>query len=335
MELDAIRRYLAGASSPSEADAVRAWMATDPDAAAFVEALRSIVQPVQPASAQDWKTDAGWRQLVADAPGLAQPPRGGRHFALVPRRSAIRAGAWAVAAGALVAVAVVSSVIARGGRSARLYATATGERKAVTLMDGTRVTLAPASRIELPADYGKAGREMSLDGEALFEVVHDAAHPFRVRSGQVVTEDIGTRFAIRAWDNEATVQVAVVEGAVGVGAGHDRPLLGVGRPLAPGDIATIADTAVAIAHHADVDAAVAFASGKLVFSDEPLHEALVDVARWYGVAVTLSDPAAADRPVRGSFDAASLSVVLDAIAGQAGVRWTRAGDAIAVVANGH
>ena len=98
MELDAIRRYLAGASSPSEADAVRAWIAADPDAAAFVDALRSIVQPVQPASSRDWKTDAGWRRLVADAPGLVQPPRSGRHFALVPRQSAIRVGAWAVPA---------------------------------------------------------------------------------------------------------------------------------------------------------------------------------------------------------------------------------------------
>ena len=97
-----------------------------------------------------------------------------------------------------------------------MYATAAGEREAVTLVDGTRVTLAPTSRLQLPADYGQAGREMTLEGEALFEVMHNAAHPFRVRSGRVVTEDIGTRFAVRAWDNGAAVQVAVVEGRVGV-----------------------------------------------------------------------------------------------------------------------
>ena len=113
------------------------------------------------------------------------------------------------------------------------------------------------------------------------------------------------------------------------------PTTATAHLLTPGDLATVTDTAFAVAHHADVDAAVAFASGKLVFADEPLHEALVDVARWYGVTVSLADPAAGDRRVRGSFDAAPLSAVLDAITGQAGVRWMRVGGAVAVVANSH
>src|ERR1700676_3625297 len=55
----------------------------------------------------------------------------------------------------------------------RTYATVAGERAELRLSDGTRVRLAPASRLSVSADYGTDRRDVYLDGEAYFDVVHD------------------------------------------------------------------------------------------------------------------------------------------------------------------
>ena len=89
---------------------------------------------------------------------------------------------------------------------------------AVTLRDGTRLVLWPASRLRIPSDFGLRTRSVELQGEAYFAVVHDASHPFVVTAHGVVTRDVGTAFDIRAYADDPGVRVAVAEGEVAVNA---------------------------------------------------------------------------------------------------------------------
>lgn len=100
----------------------------------------------------------------------------------------------------------------------REYATHVGERRIVLLQDGTRLTLGPLSRVRIAPDYGRRSREVTLNGEAYFAVVHDSRHPFAVLTNNVTITNVGTEFNVRGYNGE--VRVAVAKGEVMIGEGR-------------------------------------------------------------------------------------------------------------------
>ncbi|WP_204309887.1 FecR family protein, partial [Klebsiella michiganensis] len=72
------------------------------------------------------------------------------------------------------------------------YRTAAGERREVALTDGSKMILNGDTRVAMI----DARHAELIEGEALFEVRHDAAHPFIVKTGDVTLEDAGTVFNV-------------------------------------------------------------------------------------------------------------------------------------------
>jgi transmembrane sensor len=202
----------------------------------------------------------------------------------------------------------------------REYVTRPGQRETVTLLDGTQLTLAPASRLQLSSEYGRPNRDVTLDGEAVFGVVHDAQHPFTVRAKGIETTDIGTRFCVRAYMGEAAVRVAVADGRVVLsrrGRGRSRPAPTATRgaePVMAGDVATVTDTSLAITHVTSTPDDLAWADGWLAFRETPMRDAVADLGRWYDVDVRLADPSLATRRITASLHDEPLPKVLSAVA---------------------
>lgn len=118
-------------------------------------------------------------------------------------------------AGALAAAsaAVVATVGWRLFDNVELHRTGVGERRLVTLADGSRVTLNTASTVEL-AFTDKVRRVRLVRGEALFEVAHDSRRPFLVEAGAARFRAIGTAFNVRLRPD--VVELTVTQGVVGV-----------------------------------------------------------------------------------------------------------------------
>ena len=83
------------------------------------------------------------------------------------------------------------------------------------LPDQSTVWLSPHSTITYPRKFAGRFRDVKLAGEAFFEVTKDAAHPFIINSGELLTKVWGTSFRVRAYKN-APAEVAVVTGKVSV-----------------------------------------------------------------------------------------------------------------------
>lgn len=90
----------------------------------------------------------------------------------------------------------------------------TNQRKQIQLPDGTRVWLSPNSKLDYPAQFKESERQVSLTGEAFFEVTHDARHPFTIKSGRLSTTVLGTSFNVMAYTQQHTINVTLVTGKV-------------------------------------------------------------------------------------------------------------------------
>jgi transmembrane sensor len=280
---------------------------------------------------ESWDVDAIWSRVRArtvDAAVDGEEPTEPAERVRAPQRPHARITAYAAAAVLLVAVGA-GAWTARsrgwfGGAAADslpgLYHTSRGQYATVRLADGSEVTLAPESRLTISARFVEGAREVSLDGEAIFSVRHDATRPFKVRARGALVQDIGTRFDLRAYAGDATVTVAVVEGAVALSisradSGGARRADAKAMVLASGEVGTLDANGNAI--HKRTSGAAAYldwASGRLSFAARPLPEVLSTIGRWYDFDIRVSDARLARRLVTAEFSRQSSSEMLDALA---------------------
>jgi ferric-dicitrate binding protein FerR (iron transport regulator) len=92
----------------------------------------------------------------------------------------------------------------------------------VNLPDGSSVILKKHARISYPTAFAADRREVTLRGEAFFEVVKNPAQPFFVYAGSMVTKVKGTSFSIKANDDDEDVELVVKTGVVEVSALDDE-----------------------------------------------------------------------------------------------------------------
>src|SRR5450631_2493989 len=94
--------------------------------------------------------------------------------------------------------------------------TGRGKLWQVLLPDHTRAWLNASSTIKYPLVFAGNEREVEVTGEVYFEVKHDSAKPFRVKTGDQVIEDIGTSFNVSAYPDETTIKTTLITGSVKV-----------------------------------------------------------------------------------------------------------------------
>lgn len=156
-----------------------------------------------------------------------------------------------------------------------LFETGQGQRRTVTLADGSSITLNSGTRLSvaLSADHRAVVLEQ---GEALFDVAKDTARPFTVAVGERLVTVVGTAFNIRHLD--LSVTVTVTRGLVDVGnqAGGAKVRLVPGQQISahqgqpPGPVTAV-----------DAQAATAWAQGRLSFDNAPLPQVLAELSRHY------------------------------------------------------
>ena len=101
-------------------------------------------------------------------------------------------------------------------------ATKRGSKSFIKLPDGTQVWLNADSKLTFKENFGDKTREVSLNGEAFFDVFHDAEHPFIIHTGKADVKVLGTTFNIRNYPLEKTIEATLVKGKIEVTL-TDRP----------------------------------------------------------------------------------------------------------------
>jgi len=92
----------------------------------------------------------------------------------------------------------------------------TKEKQRYQLADGSAITVSPHTSIHLQMPWPQQGRNIRLNGEALFEVAKDPQHPFTVNTKRFSTAVLGTVFRITAFDSSAFSRVQLLSGSIAV-----------------------------------------------------------------------------------------------------------------------
>jgi transmembrane sensor len=198
----------------------------------------------------------------------------------------------------------------------QVFQTKFGEQRSILLDDGSRVTLNTASKIEI--DLNEDRRLIHLvQGEALFEVAHEAARPFDVRAGASVLRAVGTQFDVDMRPTHTTV--TVVEGQVALMSGMDRD----GRlpTLLAADRLVITAEGPGVARHGvDVAAAISWTQRQLVFEHRPLGEVAEEFNRYNHDRIEIGSDALRQEQITGTFQSNDAASFVSFLANIPGVR---------------
>lgn len=197
------------------------------------------------------------------------------------------------------------------------YVTGIGERREVTLADGSRISLDSDTAVRVR--YTKAARMLVLErGRARFDVAHNIMRPFTVTAGSETVVAVGTSFDVERLGQKVLVTLiegrVVVKSTTGTIADPRASTTPRAKPetlVAGQELVASADTKPRITP-ASLPVATAWETGRLILNNEPLGEAVERINR-YTDKPLLVDPSIANLRVSGVFNAGDVAAFVDAV----------------------
>ena len=159
-----------------------------------------------------------------------------------------------------------------------------GRQFTLELPDGTLVWLNAASTISYPTAFTGNTREVTVKGEAYFQVARNSRMPFLVKvNNKATVEVLGTDFNVDAYDNNEAVSATLLNGSIRVTASsvirHPSSVI-----LTPGQQAQLSDE-LHVLQQADTSKVMAWKNGLFNFEGASLREVMKQLERWYDIEV--------------------------------------------------
>ncbi|MBU0695890.1 MAG: FecR domain-containing protein [Bacteroidetes bacterium] len=172
------------------------------------------------------------------------------------------------------------------------------ERKKIILPDGSVVWLNASSQLSYDENFNDEQRAVNLEGEAYFEVHHDANKTFIVKVGDLKTQVLGTKFNIQAYRTHQSVDVSLLSGKIAVSVGENQAVM-----LAPHQSISLdkqTRTLGAIKQEETASAA-AWHEGKIIFKDQSFESILLVLERNFGLHIVLKSKELNAIKINGNF----------------------------------
>lgn len=346
-----VARKLSGEASLDELRAMQQLLKDDPELAYRVELYTSYFEHPLPPQRSDEEKTTSWNKLQSH---LRQEFPGSFNESVIKpiteqkKPLFINYIKWtAIAASVLIVVMTVfyftrnnrnhSEPLAVNTASTNEMNTMRGTRSKMVLPDGTIVWLNSESHITYNTDFGQSKREVTLSGEAFFDVAHNAAVPMVVHAKNVNIWVKGTAFNVRSYPESKSVETSLIRGAVELTTDTDpeRKILLKPNEKIVVDIYT-SDTASSIPaviekvntatarkglYHIEqlresrynVIPEISWVQNRLVFDNEVFTDVITKMEKWYGVEIILENKKLAAKNFSGAFEKEDISAALQAL----------------------
>jgi transmembrane sensor len=226
-----------------------------------------------------------------------------------------------------------------------------GVRSFMELPDGSKLWLNAGSKVVFSDNFSAGKRELTLTGEAFFDVKHDELHPFIIHTGRLEVRVLGTSLNVRAYPGDSTMETTLIKGKVEVGVTGDpsssivlhpnekviiltRPavvatpaktplpdIAQTGSPGYPGPAVKFVRRPIVPDQTDGTITETSWVNNKLVFRKETLSGLAARLERWYDVKIVFDSHRYQGDSISGTFRDASIGDVMHALQITAGFRY--------------
>jgi transmembrane sensor len=346
--------YLAGEATPEEIEELEWAFQQDPDLRRMADLLANTRQspPKGISTEQEQQMLERGLQQFKGRPLPTLPVMRRISITEMPQTTAPRRRRnslpWVAAASILVVVAGMALYLRMGKQSpnvAAVIAAPRGAKKSMQLPDGSKLWLNAGSRIVISNTFTSGNREVSLEGEAFFDVKHDGQHPFIIHVGRLDVRVLGTTLNVRAYPGDSTMETTLINGKVEVGVAGDagsaillhpneKLTVAINHPALPakspdsGIAGRAVNTPVKFVRRPiepdRTDGTItetSWVSNKLVFRQEALSAMAIRLERWYDVTIIFDNRRFSNDTLSGTFPQEPLADVMHALQITAGFHY--------------
>ncbi|MCX6333058.1 MAG: FecR family protein [Bacteroidia bacterium] len=215
-----------------------------------------------------------------------------------------------IAAGILVLIGlgIGSIYIVNSDSLSKTIIASTGDdqkNQIVSLPDGSFITLNRNTKLTYLSNFGKKSRQVSLTGEAFFEISADVSKPFTIDAGKASVKVVGTSFNVITDNAVSEVEVFVTSGKVMLYDNSGKRDL----TLVPGDIGTMDSNRSGKTLNQDPNY-MSWNTEKLEYNGQTLHIVFSDLKRVYNMDIKADDPSILDNTWTSPIDIQSRDTII-------------------------
>lgn len=220
-------------------------------------------------------------------------------------------------------------------REVNEISTRPGSKSRVELPDGSIVWLNAGSKLTYNKDFNQQLREVSLTGEAYFDVAKNKEKPFIIHTSTINVKVLGTVFNVKAYPQDKRTETSLIRGSVEVtirNRPNDKIILSPSEklivengnaklkkqknaPLKPVEISAniISLNRITVNPVDNTIAEIEWVNNRMVFRDETFEDLAVQMERWYNINIDISDESLKTRRLSGTFESETVTQALDAL----------------------
>ncbi|MBS1512035.1 MAG: FecR family protein [Bacteroidetes bacterium] len=215
--------------------------------------------------------------------------------------------------------------------------TKNGSRTKIQLPDGSSVWLNSSSQLVYDNDhFGDGNREVSLTGEAFFDVVKNPQKPFIIHTAKMDVKVLGTAFNVKCYPGEKTSETSLIRGSVEVTPKnstqkyyikpnekliitddeikYNKPISNQVKQInADRDELTVSYGHLTLYPKDSSIVETGWVESRLVFSDEKFDDIAKKMERWYGVTIVIANEKLKKELLTGSFEKETIDQALNAL----------------------
>jgi transmembrane sensor len=170
--------------------------------------------------------------------------------------------------------------------STNTFSVPLGSKSEVILPDGSKVQMNSGSKITYPSNFQQNNRNVTLSGEAFFQVHSDPIHPFTVQTKDFEITVTGTHFNVCNYNDDNLISATLVEGIIDLKFNNQSKA----TCIKPGEKLSFNKTEnKATIVKADLEIETAWKSGEFIFKEIDFADLVVKLERWYDVKLNYSD----------------------------------------------
>ena len=201
--------------------------------------------------------------------------------------------------------------------SSRLLTMVTSEKEVmnpISLPDGTLVSLNSNTKFSYPNEFSGNTREVTIEGEAFFQVKPNKNKPFIIHAGNAQIKVLGTSFNVNAYPNAKQVEVIVETGRVQFSNKNLENLKTNELILIQGDKGTLEYSSNSMIKMTNQNPNfIAWKTRNLIFKATPLSEVIEDLKKVYKVNIDITDPALNGLKLTAQYNDYKLDFILELI----------------------